>query len=345
MTAGPTAGELPAASETTSPDATGNRFEPTRLKRPLAAVITLAALAAVPHLVPGALSLIVVVGIFYIVLLGLGLLVGDAGQVSLGQTMFMAIGGYGAGFVTLRWHWPTTVALVAMAVVSAVVAALIGAAFLRLRGYYFALATLGLAVITESLASAMSGFTGGPSGMVGVPSLQLGGFTVFSDRANYYVLLVVGALGAWFIANLRRSQTGRVLAAISNDSSAAAMLGIRSARYKTATFVISAVFASVGGSLYAFYLRFISPEVIGVMVAFNVVIMVALGGARTLIGPLLGALLLQGLPLAGAKFALWQPFASGVVLILVMTYLPRGIWGGLRGIATRPFRRSAQEER
>jgi branched-chain amino acid transport system permease protein len=342
MTAGPTAGQVPAPTDTTPP---ATRFSPAGLTRPVVLVVMLAVLVAVPYLVPGILSLIVVVGIFYVVLLGLGLLVGDAGQVSLGQTMFMAIGGYGAGYATLRWQWPTTVALVVMAVVSAIVAALIGAAFLRLRGYYFALATLGLAVITESLASALSGVTGGPSGLVGVPSLQLGSLTIFSDRANYYVLLVVGGLGAWFIANLRRAQTGRVLAAIANDSSAAAMLGIRSARYKTATFVISAVFASVGGSLYAFYLRFISPEVIGVLVAFNVVIMVALGGARTLMGPLLGALLLQGLPLVGAEFALWQPFVSGVVLIIVMTYLPRGIWGGFRDLAKRTLRRTAQEER
>jgi branched-chain amino acid transport system permease protein len=105
------------------------------------------------------------------------------------------------------------------------------------------------------------------------------------------------------------------------------MLGIRPARYKTAAFVLSAVYASVGGSLYAFYLRFISPEVVGVTVAFGLVIAVALGGARTLLGPLLGVLVLQGLPIAATGFALWAPLLAGVVLILVMTYLPRGLWG------------------
>jgi branched-chain amino acid transport system permease protein len=284
-------------------------------------------LGAVPYLVPGALGLLVVAGIFFVVALGLGLLVGDAGQVSLGQTLFMALGGYGAGLLTLRWHWPTTVALLAMAVVSGIVAAGLGAAFLRLRGYYFALATLGLAVIAESLAAAMAPVTGGPSGLVGVPSLQLGSLTIFSDRANYYVLLVVGGLGAWFVANLRRGQTGRVLAAVAHDPAAAAMLGIRPARYKTAAFVLSAVYASVGGSLYVYYLRFISPEVVGVTVAFGLVIAVALGGARTLLGPLLGVLVLQGLPIAATGFALWAPLLAGVVLILVMTYLPRGLWG------------------
>ena len=310
-----------------------------RVRRPALAVIAIVLLAVVPFVVPGALGLIDVVGIFFVILLGAGVLTGDAGQVSLGQTLFMAIGGYGAGWLTLNWNWPTTVALVVAAAASAVVAAVIGIAFLRLRGYYFALATLGLAVVTASLAAALSDVTGGPSGMVGIPSLQLGPLTIFSDRANYYVLLVLGGLGALFVVTLRRSQTGRVLAAVAYDAGAAAMLGVNAARYKTTAFVLSAVFASVGGSLYAFYLRFFSPEVVAVTVAFSIVIMVALGGSRSVVGPLLGAFLLQGVPLAGAGFALWEPFVAGIVLIAVMTYLPRGIWGEMRAGVQRLVRR------
>ena len=168
----------------------------------------------------------------------------------------MAIGGYGAGALSLSWHWPTVLAAAAL---SGAVAFALGRLFLRLRGYYFALATLGLAVATQSLASARSGFTGGPSGMVGIPSLRLGGYTVFSNRANYFVLLVAGWLAAAFLANVKRSQTGRVLTAIGNDPGAAAMLGVSTARYKTTAFVVSAVLASLGGSMYAFYLRFMSP--------------------------------------------------------------------------------------
>lgn len=288
-----------------------------------------------PLLVPGWLGLLVIAGIFFLIVLGLNLLMGYAGQVSLGQTLFMALGGYGAGLLTLRWHWPTIVAMVVMALVSAGVAAGLGTVFLRLRGYYLALATLGLAVITESLASGLTGFTGGPSGLVGVPSLRLGAFDVFSDQANYYLLLVVCGLGAWFVGNLQRSQTGRALSAIAADPAAATMLGINAARYKTSAFVVSAVYASLGGSLYAYYLRFISPEVVGVTVALSIVIMLALGGARTIVGPLLGALVIQGLPEVGQSFASWSPFVAGVVLILVITYLPRGIWGTVKKAVAR----------
>lgn len=303
--------------------------------RLIAGAVLLVVAVALPFALPDLTGLLVIALIFFLVALGLILLMGHAGQVSLGQTLFMAIGGYGAGALTLSWHWPTTVAAVAMAVLSGVVAFALGGLFLRLRGYYFALATLGLAVATQSLASAWAKLTGGPSGMVAIPSLQLGGYTVFSDRSNYFVLLVVGILAAAFVANVQRSQTGRVLTAIGNDPGASAMLGINTARYKTVAFVVSAVLASLGGSMYAFYLRFMSPDVLGVTVALSIVIMIALGGARTLAGPLLGALVIQGLPIAGQGFALWEPLAAGILLILVMTYLPRGIWGSLAAYAHR----------
>lgn len=317
----------------------GNRNSGFGGRRLVAGAVLLAVAVALPFVLPGLTGLLVIAAIFFLVALGLTLLMGHAGQVSLGQTLFMAIGGYGAGALTLSWHWPTTVAAVAMAVLSGVVAFTLGGLFLRLRGYYFALATLGLAVATQSLASAWAGLTGGPSGMVAIPSLQLGGYTVFSDRSNYLVLLVVGVLAAVFIANVQRSQTGRVLTAIGNDPGASAMLGINTARYKTMAFVVSAVLASLGGSMYAFYLRFMSPDVLGVTVALSIVIMVALGGARTLVGPLLGALVIQGLPIAGQSFALWEPLAAGVLLILVMTYLPRGIWGTLTAYAQNTAQR------
>jgi branched-chain amino acid transport system permease protein len=169
--------------------------------------------------------------------------------------------------------------------------------------------------------------------LVGVPSLSLFGWQIFSDISNYYVLLVLCVLAAWFTTNLRRSQTGRALAAVAHDPQAAAMLGIDAARYRTAAFITSAVFASIAGSLYTYYLRFISPDVVNVTVALSIVIMLSLGGVRSVVGPILGVLLLQGLPLVGQTFALWQPLVAGLVLIVVLTYLPGGLWGGLRRLA------------
>ncbi|HET7327115.1 MAG TPA: branched-chain amino acid ABC transporter permease [Nocardioidaceae bacterium] len=292
-------------------------------------------LVAVPYLVPGWLSFLVVVGIFFLVVLGLDLFLGHTGQVSLGQTLFMALGGYGGGILSLRLGVPTVVALVVMAVLSAAVAFLLGRSFLRLRGYYLALATLGLAVITENLATGLGSLTGGPSGLVGVPNIGFGSFAATTDAANYWVILILCAVGAWFVSGLVRSRTGRALAAIASDQPAASMLGVDAARYKTYAFVLAAVFASVAGTLYACYSRFISPEMVGVLVAFDLVVMLALGGSRSIVGPLLGVFLLRWLPEAGQHVALYEPLIAGVVLIVVITYLPDGIWGGIKGVVRR----------
>lgn len=314
----------------------------TPLTRPGARRLGLALLGllliAVPFLVPGWVSFLVVVGIFFLVVLGLDLFLGHTGQVSLGQTLFLALGGYGGGILSLRLGIPTAVAMVLMALLSAAVAFVLGRSFLRLRGYYLALATLGLAVITESLATGLGGLTGGPSGLVGVPNIGFGSFAALSDAANYWVLLGICAVAAWFISGLVRSRTGRALAAIASDQPAAAMLGIDGAKYKTSAFVVAAVFASVGGTLYACYSRFISPDMVGVLVAFNLVVMLALGGSRTIVGPLLGVFLLQWLPEAGQRVAPFEPLIAGVVLIVVITYLPEGLWGGVKKIMGR-FRR------
>ncbi len=301
--------------------------------------VVVALLVAVPYATPGYVSFFVVVGVFFVVVLGLDVFLGQAGQVSLGQTLFMALGAYGAGILTLRLDVPPVPAMLAMAVVSAALAYILGRSFLRLRGYYLALATLGLAVITVSLANGLGDLTGGPSGLVGIPNIGVGSFVAESDQANYYVVLVVGLLGAWFVAGLLRSQTGRALAAISSDQQAASMLGINPANYKTAAFVLAAVFASIGGSLYAFYSRFVSPDTVSVVVAFNLVVMLALGGSRTIVGPLLGVVLIQLLPQAGQSVALYEPLMAGIVLIIVITYLPQGLWGGVRTLTQRWTRR------
>lgn len=297
-------------------------------------VLAVIVIALLPLIFPSQTSLLVTVGIFYLATIGLTPLVGQSGQVSLGQTFFMAIGGYGAGLLTLKLHWPTAIAAIVLAVVCGGLAQAFGAAFLRLRGYYFALATLGLAVATASISSAWIGVTGGPSGMTGIPSLNLFGWTVFSDRANFYVLLVLGLIAAWVTTNIRTSQTGRALAAVGNDAVAAGMLGIQASRYKASAFGIAAVTASLAGSLYAYYLAFFSPDIVSVTAAFGIVIMVAIGGSRSVVGPLVGALVIQGLPQVGQTFTTWEPLVAGVVLILVMTYFPAGLWGAIRtGVA------------
>ncbi|MGZ4507699.1 MAG: branched-chain amino acid ABC transporter permease [Blastococcus sp.] len=324
-----------AAESTAAP---ARRHGPPSWRRALVPVGVVALLVAVPYLTPGYLSFLIVMGIFFFIVLGLDVFLGQAGQVSLGQTLFVALGAYGAGVLSLRYSVPTVLAMAIMAVVSAALAYLLGRLFLRLRGYYLSLATLGLAVITASLANGLGDITGGPSGLVGIPNIGVGSFVAVSDTANYYVVLVVCVLGSLFVSGLLRSQTGRALAAVSSDQQAASMLGINPARYKTTAFMVAAVFASIGGSLYGFYSRFVSPDMVGVLVALNLVVMLALGGSRTIVGPLLGVFLLQILPEAGQSVAAYEPLLAGVVLVIVITYLPQGLWGGVRTLVQGWFR-------
>ncbi|MGH9094469.1 MAG: branched-chain amino acid ABC transporter permease [Acidimicrobiales bacterium] len=298
--------------------------------RAAAAVAGIALLLAVPHLLPGWVGFFVTVGIFFLPVTGLNLLMGYGGQVSLGQTVFLAGGAYGAGLLSVRLGVPTLAALVVAAVVCAAVAGALGQVFLRLRGLYLALATLGLAVIVEQLVTALVSLTGGPSGLVGVPGLSLGPFTLVSATDYYYLLALLGVLGAWFARNIAATQTGRALAAIAADQEAAAMLGIKPSSYKTRAFVLSAVYASVAGSVDASYSRFISPDSVAVLVALSIVIMLALGGFRTVLGPLVGAIAYQIVPKLGQGVSLYEPLVAGLVLVLVMTYLPSGIWGSVR---------------
>lgn len=303
-------------------------------------VVIAALLIALPFVLPDPwLIFAIVVGIYFVVVIGLDLFMGQAGQVSLGQTLFMALGAYGAALLSIKFFIPSFVSMLIMAVVSAGVAYILGRPFLRLRGYYLALATLGLAVITASLATGLVSLTGGPSGLVGIPNIGIGPVVAVGDTANYFVVLVVAAAAAWFIAGILHSQTGRALAAISHDQQAASMLGINASKYKTWAFVVAAVLASIGGSLYAFYEQFLSPDAVAVLVALNLVVMIALGGSGTIVGPLLGVLLLQLLPQIGQSFAPYEPLAAGVVLIIVITYLPLGLWGGIKSLAKRVARR------
>jgi branched-chain amino acid transport system permease protein len=296
--------------------------------RPWVAVVALiVAVALIPQVLPQWTSFLVVVGLYYLVVIGLDLFEGQAGQVSLGQTMFFGIGAYGAGVLSMKHGVPTLAALVISAAASGILAFGLGRPFLRLRGYYLALATLSLAVIAVDMATQFSSVTGGTSGLVGIPFLAVGSFQFASDNANYYLVAVLAIGAALFVSGVRRSASGRALAAIASDEQAALMLGVHTARYKTRAFVIAAILASVAGSLFGFYNSFVSPDSISVVFSFNLVIMLALGGARTAIGPLVGVLLLQLMPRVSQGVAKYEPLVAGVLLILIITDLPEGIWG------------------
>lgn len=305
-----------------------------------AAAVAVAAMLALPLVVSdgGLLSSLIITGILFIAVLGLDVLMGYAGQVSLGQAGFMAIGGYTAAILATNYDVPPLLAILCGIVLSLVAALALSLITMRLRGLYLALATLAFGLLVDSLTVGLMDLTGGPSGLVGIPSFAIGDFAFDTPLSMYYL---VAGLMVFFIALLSggmRSSFGRALQAIRTDPLAAAALGIDVARYKVAAVAISAVLASISGSLYAFYFHFLSPEMVGTQRSLEMLTMLVVGGEGTLVGPVVGVALLTLLPTAFQPLAIYKTFASGALLIVFFLYLPQGIYGGIVGLLRWPAR-------
>ena len=265
---------------------------------------------------------------YALVVVGLCLLMGYAGQVSLGHAGFFAIGGYTAAALTLHLHWPSWVGMCAAIVLASVVAFLIGVPVLRLKGHYLAMATLGFGLIIYRIVLG-SEWLGQADGLSSVPPLELfDGLRVSSGRLyrvqSYYIVWTAVLLAMWLAANLVRSRVGRALRAIHEDEDAAHSLGINTYRYKLAVFVLSAVFASAGGVLATHFKGSIGPSEATVMYSVRYVAIVAVGGMSSLWGGLLMAIVLNFLSLRGT-FGQHDDLVFGGILIGMMLFAPSGL--------------------
>ena len=303
-----------------------------------------AVLVAVLPLLPGSAGLLgslVITGILFIAVMGLDLLMGYAGQVSLGQAGFMAVGGYTAAILATRQSVPPLAATAAGIVLTLAVALVLSVVTARLRGLYLALATLAFGLLVDSVTVGATNLTGGPSGLVGIPSFAAAGYTFGNPLAMYYLVWGLAAALLVLLANLARSGYGRALRATRADPTAARALGVAVPRYKVSVFLLSAGLASLAGSLYAFHFHFLSPEMVGTSRSVEMIAMLVLGGEGTLVGPLIGVALLTLLPTLFQPLAAYKTLAEGLILVLIMLYLPAGISGGAAVSLGRLGRRPA----
>jgi branched-chain amino acid transport system permease protein len=312
---------------------------PAHLAWPLAGFAVIVA-AVIPLVITdnGIMSGLVIAAILFMTLMGLDVLMGYAGQVSLGQAGFMAIGGYTSGYLAINIEIEPVLSILAGIGVSLLCALVLSVVTLRLRGLYLALATLAFGLLIDSCAVGFLDITGGPSGLVGIPSFSVGHFTFSSPRAMYYLVLALDLIILIGLVGAMRSGFGRALKAIRSDQMAAAALGINTVRYKLAAFLISVTLASLAGSLYAFFFNFLAPEMVGTSRSLELVAMLIIGGESTLVGGLFGALMLTLLPVIFAPLAIYKTFASGALLVSSFLYLPQGIYGALIQIMTRLVR-------
>ena len=295
---------------------------------------------------------------YSLIVVGLCMLIGYAGQISLGHAGFFAIGGYVTAFLTtfdLKSHHGALVSLlmksgglvsrqdvyggslltvhpwlacVAAILLTVVVAYLVGGPVLKLKGHYLAMATLGIGIIVYRIVLGTE-FLGAADGISEVPGFPLpGGLLITGDASsrvfNYYLAWGLMILGMALLLNLIHSRIGRALAAVHGAEDAAEAMGIPTARYKLHTFVLSAVFAALAGVLLTHYNGGIGPSEAGVMKSVRYVAIVAIGGMANLWGALSMSLVLNYLSLRG-YFGTYDDAVFGVILILIMLFAPDGL--------------------
>lgn len=283
-------------------------------------------LAVLPLLLPGTYTLDVLtnVGIAAIVCVGLNLLIGYAGQISLGHAGFFGIGAYASAILVTDRGWPAPLALLAGMALSGLLAFAVARPILRLRGHYLAMATLGLGIIVSIVLNQEVGLTGGPDGMP-VDPFTVAGHTVEGPLAWYAVVAVSLLLVTWLSLNLIDSPVGRALRAVHGAEIAARTCGVDTTSYKVFVFVLSAVIASYAGSLYAHFTGWLTPDEAGFLRSIQFVTMVVLGGMASTFGAIAGAALLGALPQFLTVFHDYEHVMLGLAMMATMILLPRGL--------------------
>lgn len=261
---------------------------------------------------------------------GMVILIGYAGQVSLGHAGFAGIGAYTCALAPVHLGLPPALAPILGAAISAGLAWLVGRPILRLKGHYLAVATLGFGILVAMVLTNEAQITGGPDG-IDVPDLGLrgllkdAGIDIKNSEFWYGFSGLVLLAGAWLALNLYDSPTGRALRALHGSEVAARTVGIDVARFKLTAFVVSAVYASVAGSLLAMQNKFVTPDVAGFMHSIEMVTMTVLGGAGSVLGAIFGAGILTMLPQVLTVFAEYEQLLLGLVMMLVMIFLREGL--------------------
>jgi branched-chain amino acid transport system permease protein len=302
----------------------------TRLLPPIAVA---AIFVSIPWFFPSAYYYRVgaLVFIFALAVAGLNLLMGFAGQVSLGHAGFLGIGAYSVAIGPAHFGVPSWLCLFAGAALSAAVAFLVGRPILRLKGHYLAVATLGFGLLVAIVLTNEASLTGGPDGMA-VSRLSVFGWSVRGSVVWYWVAGTTFVVGFVLALNVMQSPTGRALQAIHDSEIAARVLGIDVARKKLTVFIISAVYASVAGSYLALFNGHVTPDVAGFLRSIELVAMVVLGGMGSILGSLVGAGLLVVLPQTLTIFHEYEQALLGLILIVFMIFLRRGIVPSLAAI-------------
>lgn len=287
------------------------------------------------------LNILDFVGLYSMIAVGLCLLVGYGGQLSISHGAFFAIGAYGSAILSLRVGLPPVLAALATQFMVALVAWTIGAIVLRLRGHYLAIATLSFSIVVAVLIKELSWLTGGLQGLSGVPPIAVGGFAFDTDLRFYYLIWPIALLVLLFTLNLVDSPLGRVFRSIKEDENAARVFGVSASAIKIRLFVLSSVAASLSGSLFAHWIGFVSPAAASILFAIDIILVLALGGFTLLWGAMVGTAAITLLDEYLTTFAEYKRTIFGAALVALIIFFPRGLLPGFLEFAGRVLRRGS----
>jgi branched-chain amino acid transport system permease protein len=263
--------------------------------------------------------------IFIIVALGLNLLTGYTGQLSIGHAAFCAVGGYLSGWLAIHLHLPFLAAFALSSLLTGLIGFLIGFAVLTTRGPYLAMITIGLGEIIRLLIVNTPSLTGGPMGMTRIPLPSFFSFSFSTTRSKAYLAMATIYLCIFFIRRIMSSKVGRAFLAIRENEDAAGAMGIDTHLYKTLSFGLSTLIAGMAGSLYAHIYTVLSPEIFNLDLSVQFLTMVVIGGMGTVMGPIIGSIFLVLLPELLRGLAKYQMLIYGVMLMLCMSFIPYGL--------------------
>ncbi|MGB4337007.1 MAG: branched-chain amino acid ABC transporter permease [Bacillota bacterium] len=297
---------------------------------PLRSRLALAAVLVALPLVTVALDRAYVVYIYSLLMVysvacvGLNILTGFTGQISIGHAGFMAVSAYASAILTGRFGVPFAASLVLSSGLAAVLGLALGVPALRLRGHYLAICTLGFGVAVSQLSAVCEKLTGGYQGMK-VPAASILGFRFDTDLKFYFLALAVAWLMIEAAMNIIRSRPGRALMAVRDSEVAAQAMGVNLAKYKVASFSISAFYAGVAGVLYAHLVKYVSPFDFNLSVSMTLLASIVVGGLGSIEGSILGAVFMTLLPHLFSRVKNLPLVLAGLSIVLVVLFLPYGL--------------------
>ncbi|MFH2011938.1 MAG: branched-chain amino acid ABC transporter permease [Pseudomonadota bacterium] len=273
--------------------------------------------------------------------LGINLLTGYTGQISIGHGAFIAIGAYSTAILHVDAGFPFWLALPTGALITAISGLIIGIPSLRLKGLYLVMSTFAFSFVVQYVIIKWESLTRGSTGM-GVPSPEIFGYAIATDRAFYFLVMPILAVSVLFARNIIRTKVGRAWVAIRDRDISAEVMGVNLAKYKVMSFFISSFYAGITGGLYAYYITDISPEHFPLILSIDYLVMIIIGGMGSIIGSILGAMFVimlpEGIRMIADLFGTTYPFlvdrffdikvmAFGLAIILFLMFEPNGLYG------------------